>query len=490
MSTTSSEACLWPEGLLTSFASLNVISNRPTRSTSAPPCPGSILSSSIPLNPRGPFLEKSLSEKSLLSCMERIQEDFPRTPSPIYGNEKAYPKENDEEVVSAGSTVVYAPAETSSYSSKETLSSSQFNLPYHDDYMISTTDDQYAVEEEQDGMYLPPWNQLIDCASDQHGSRFLQEMLSSGNVSQIEGIQKVLLPHTRMLMRDVFGNYVIQRIWEMNLRNVEKQNELMSYITHDVISLSLHMYGCRVIQKALECGTVDIQWRIMSEIQGYVLHLIQDQNGNHVIQKILQIVPWTNRHEYVQNISSSRGLFVLEAMVHSVVLLSSHPYGCRVVQRAWEQVNVEWKELLWTEIFNGWFSLVHDQYGNYVIQYVLENGSYEHRCHLIDVIIPHTGVLSQHKFASNVVEKALLFGNKKQRSAMIHVVISNETTLQRMMKDQFGNYVVQKLIDVANLEERNMILQSIQSQVNLLKKYTYGKHIVARLEKLTLGHCK
>ena len=52
------------------------------------------------------------------------------------------------------------------------------------------------------------------------------------------------------------------------------------------------------------------------------------------------------------------------------------------------------------------------------------------------------------------------------------------------MKDQFANYVVQKVLETCDDQQLEMILNRIKVHLNALKKYTYGKHIVARVEKL------
>lgn len=52
------------------------------------------------------------------------------------------------------------------------------------------------------------------------------------------------------------------------------------------------------------------------------------------------------------------------------------------------------------------------------------------------------------------------------------------------MKDQFANYVVQKVLETCSDQQREHILSRIKVHLNALKKYTYGKHIVARVEKL------
>jgi pumilio RNA-binding family len=51
------------------------------------------------------------------------------------------------------------------------------------------------------------------------------------------------------------------------------------------------------------------------------------------------------------------------------------------------------------------------------------------------------------------------------------------------MKDQFANYVVQKMIDVAEPAQRKILMHKIRPHVATLRKYTYGKHILAKLEK-------
>lgn len=52
------------------------------------------------------------------------------------------------------------------------------------------------------------------------------------------------------------------------------------------------------------------------------------------------------------------------------------------------------------------------------------------------------------------------------------------------MKDQFANYVVQKVLETCDDQQLELILNRIKVHLNALKKYTYGKHIVARVEKL------
>lgn len=65
---------------------------------------------------------------------------------------------------------------------------------------------------------------------------------------------------------------------------------------------------------------------------------------------------------------------------------------------------------------------------------------------------------------------------------LINIVVVS--CIQAMMKDQFANYVVQKVLETCSDQQRELIMSRIKVHLNALKKYTYGKHIVARVEKL------
>ena len=52
------------------------------------------------------------------------------------------------------------------------------------------------------------------------------------------------------------------------------------------------------------------------------------------------------------------------------------------------------------------------------------------------------------------------------------------------MKDPFGNYVVQKVLETCDGETREFNLSRIKVHLAALKRYTFGKHIVSRVEKL------
>lgn len=139
------------------------------------------------------------------------------------------------------------------------------------------------------------------------------------------------------------------------------------------------------------------------------------------------------------------------ALQGQVASLSAHPYGCRVIQRVLEHCSDEARLLsVMEEVLAATCQLAQDQYGNYVVQHVLERGAAADRTVVITQLAGQIVEMSQNKFASNVIEKCLQHGSHSDRQILIAEIIGNNDEngpLQIMMKDQFGNYVVQKLLE-------------------------------------------
>uniref|UniRef100_A0A672NK96 Pumilio RNA binding family member 2 n=1 Tax=Sinocyclocheilus grahami TaxID=75366 RepID=A0A672NK96_SINGR len=316
---------------------------------------------------------------------------------------------------------------------------------------------------------------MVEFSQDQHGSRFIQQKLERATPAERQMVFGEILQAAYQLMTDVFGNYVIQKFFEFG--SADQKLALATRIRGHVLPLALQMYGCRVIQKALESISSDQQVisDIVRELDGHVLKCVKDQNGNHVVQKCIECV----QPQALQ--------FIIDAFQGQVFVLSTHPYGCRVIQRILEHCTQEQTLPILEELHQHSEQLGQDQYGNYVIQHVLEHGRPEDKSKIVAEVRGKVLALSQHKFASNVVEKCVIHSSRAERALLIDEVCCQKdgphSALYTMMKDQYANYVVQRMIDMAEPAQRKIIMHKIRPHIATLRKYTYGKHILAKLEK-------
>ncbi|KAL6746999.1 pumilio family protein, partial [Haematococcus lacustris] len=326
---------------------------------------------------------------------------------------------------------------------------------------------------------------IAELSLDQHGSRFVQQKLETAPKELIAAVLLELVPSGISLMTDVFGNYVMQKLLEFG--TYEHHQLMAGMMRGQVLALSMQMYGCRVVQRALEVFDPDMQCALVAELDGAVMKCVRDQSGNHVIQKVIECVP------------TSRILPLLDNFLPCVIPLATHPFGCRIIQRLLEFCSDKHrKDTILREVLSEVVQLAQDTYGNYVIQHVLERGSPEERSQasgpsIVHSLVPCVVPLSMHKFASNVIEKSLAHSSDSDRCLLVNA-LSDESgplgPLDRLMRDQFGSddqgscTSTRMLLEVCNDEQRDVLLERVRDQLQTLKRFTYGKHIVARMEKL------
>jgi len=176
--------------------------------------------------------------------------------------------------------------------------------------------------------------------------------------------------------------------------------------------------------------------------------LIQDLNGNHVIQKCL------NKMEPNDN------QFIYDAVAQNCVQVATHRHGCCVFQRCVDHATLDQKRQLVEQIKNNGVDLVQDAYGNYVVQYVLDLDMPNLATELIERLQSKLYYLARQKFSSNVVEKCLKVGNGHAVTRIMRELLFEnpdpngiptplpgkeqaQTKLFSLLQDSYGNYVVQ-----------------------------------------------
>lgn len=305
------------------------------------------------------------------------------------------------------------------------------------------------------------WGYVVEFSKDQHGSRFIQQKIETATPEDRQRVFEEIVPnHTLYLMEDVFGNYVIQKLFEHGTQ--AQKNVLTAAMEGSVMRLSLQMYGCRVVQKALEHVPPEQQVAIAREIEPYVLDCVKDANGNHVVQKLIERVP-VDRLNFIGGFRSH----VLE--------LGSDAYGCRVLQRCFEFFPEEYSRPLLDEVHNHTLKLMQNQFGNYVMQYLLEHGKPQDRALLISKMRGHLMQLAKDRFASNVCEKALKFSDSETRHGLIDTLLKPQENSSGpvifMLKDQYANYVLQTALDVAEGEQREALFNKVKIQLAGMRRF-------------------
>jgi hypothetical protein len=276
---------------------------------------------------------------------------------------------------------------------------------------------------------------------------------------------------------DPSGSAVVQ---EMLWKASELEKELIvSQLCNAAVLVSVNTHGCRVIQKALESGSHDLNLRLFKSIPAFkIVDLCMDVNGNHVMQKFVESLPQSALHEIVLAMSDPT----------TIPRLSLHSYGCRVIQRLLVRCAPEDRSTILGFVISSFPELVSDQFGNYVAQHSLEYSNENEKKAIISTLTLMDVVgLCCNKFASNVVEKAIRarLTEKTVLHRLIATIVQTEETLLSLMKDKYGNYVVKAICDlgIAEFPEVIYVKNVLIANSVVLKKYTYGFHLVEKLER-------
>ncbi|KAJ7754138.1 armadillo-type protein [Mycena olivaceomarginata] len=124
-----------------------------------------------------------------------------------------------------------------------------------------------------------------------------------------------------LIMTDPFGNYLCQKLLEYSTD--EQRNVICDSIAQDLVNISLNMHGTH---------TADARYNtqihsFIVALSLYVMVLIKDLNGNHVIQKCLnKLAPEDNQ----ACVFSSSSIMRVAA---NCIEVATHHHSCCVLQR-------------------------------------------------------------------------------------------------------------------------------------------------------------
>uniref|UniRef100_A0A914LNL4 PUM-HD domain-containing protein n=1 Tax=Meloidogyne incognita TaxID=6306 RepID=A0A914LNL4_MELIC len=312
---------------------------------------------------------------------------------------------------------------------------------------------------------------------------------------------------------DNTGNFLIQEL----LASENRTSSLFIHGLEEIAStLALNRYGCRVLQKLVQTLPPHSVEDLMNvRFAGIEFQLITDQNGNHIVQYIVNNLQPQVYLKFIESLNKSVGL-------KQVV---ENKYGCRVLQCALEKVilichqnNAQQRDttnksaayeilhLMISTVLQHARSLAEQEFGNYIVQAILKDDflarqrSYIIKHHFMSNILE----LSQGKYSSHVIEVAISHADEKSLEAIFFEVFGSYDTDKRgqnalhiMLFHQYGNYVVQRMLEVAiqvRLGQRcgdqqwfDRIVTYAFSVGRQLSRYSSGKKVLETI-KMTLAH--
>ncbi|KZL69709.1 RNA-binding protein (pumilio domain-containing protein) [Colletotrichum tofieldiae] len=310
--------------------------------------------------------------------------------------------------------------------------------------------------------------QIYDLCKDQHGCRYLQKKLEERNPEQVHMIWLETNQHVIELMTDPFGNYLCQKLLEFC--NDDERTVLIQNAAVDMVRIALNQHGTRALQKMIEFVTTPTQIEmIINALRFQVVELIQDLNGNHVIQKCLN------------KLSAQDAQFIFDAVGTNCVDVGTHRHGCCVLQRCIDHASGDQKVWLIAKITDHAPILVQDPFGNYVVQYIIDLNEPSFTEPIVRMFQNRIGQLSRHKFSSNVIEKCLRCSQEPSRDMIVEELLT-PGEIERLLRDSYANYVIQTALEYATPHSKFRLVDAIRPILPSIRSTPYGRRIQAKIQ--------
>jgi pumilio RNA-binding family len=217
----------------------------------------------------------------------------------------------------------------------------------------------------------------------------------------------------------------------------EARKMALDSLRGSVLDLSVDPVGCRAVQLALEVTTQREAADLAIELVGHTRAAIDSKHANHVVQKIVEVLP------------PSMTSWMAEELLGTAGEIARHHYGCRVICRLLEHSATErGTYALINELLMETKDLSRHAYGYHVVRCILEHGLPEHRRRVARALCGGLQRNAKHRHASFVVEKALAFCDEHMRTGLAEELLARPENIADLARHQYGRHVVSQLVQI------------------------------------------
>jgi hypothetical protein len=245
-----------------------------------------------------------------------------------------------------------------------------------------------------------------------------------------------------VIMKNTYGNYFFQQL----IKGAEDIliSLIIAYIADNFIEISKDSSGIFSIQALLnEISSLEDEQNILNYIKYHEMEMAFNKNATYVIQKIVLLFPDIHR------------VYLNEVIINNLKDLCLDSNGiCLIKNFIKTNTLINEKKRVIMEIAKYFVILAESPFGNYGIQFLMDNWD---RNELNDIkikIMENLSTLSVQQYSSNVVEKAIEIFDDEFREIIIKQLCF-ENNFIVLLKNKFGRFVLSKAINYMKVDLKN-----------------------------------
>ena len=321
------------------------------------------------------------------------------------------------------------------------------------------------------GLSMP----LVEYLCTPKGTLDIQKKLGKTNSNRNKILLITLLNKKGLpiIMKNTYGNYFFQQL----IKGTEEIiiSLIISYISEEFVEISKDPSGTFSIQALLnEVSSLKEEKNILNIIRNHEMEMAFHKNATYVLQKIVLLFPDIHRS------------YLNEIILRNFKDLCMDPNGiCLIKNFIKTNTLVNNKIRINDEISKNFVVLAESPFGNYGIQYLMENWNKKELNGIKEKISENIYKLSIQQFSSNVVEKAIEIFDAETKEKMIKKLCF-EGNFIILLKNKFGRFVLNKAINYMNIHLKNefeiYLINNINNKVYTHKDKNKVKKFVMKIK--------
>ena len=299
---------------------------------------------------------------------------------------------------------------------------------------------------------------FISLMKSQQTSRILQYYLDKTPNDVIHLIFSEFSNQVDSLLLDPYANYFCLKIFYF--LNFNDRIVFLKKISPILDVLCVNKIATYPIQCIIEQLISDEEKNIIvNSLKKNLMKLCFDVYGAHVIEKLIINFGYEKQLENILNFISDNFLF-----------LSNNSNGLCIVKKT---IILEYKlkgerfNSLKKILINKALELIQNPYGNYALQTAIDNWNLNDIKEIYPMFYGKCLVFSIQKFSSNVIEKCI---QKSEEFTLkfIKEICSDENSICILLKNNYGNYVIQTTLKVCDKPKRVILISLIKKNLILI----------------------
>lgn len=270
----------------------------------------------------------------------------------------------------------------------------------------------------------------------------------------------------------------VSRLKKLVAGSKEEQHEAFVALQGRVwLYTLLSQDSCFIVQDALEASNVETLKRLVQELHGHVPEAAESPNGNHVLQKIIEVC------------SFAEAVFIAEEILPRLLHVCRNRYGCRIICRLLEQKSWDHQamSLLVDILLQKVCELSRHPFGHYVIQSLLENGNAEQQKRVAQGFFDELHRHATNRTGSHVLEKVFFFCGAEERRTLAGELLREDgevdaEKIDTLAQNQSGCRTLRAMVH-APVEESLQVLSYIQQNLSCIQDNKWGRKMVEDLAK-------